>query len=191
MLYHSQGVPNLSTVALVPVFVLLAVRYSEGSLSTRRFVAFGAVALAAQYLISSETLAMTTVFGAIALALAYWQLPAWRAGLRRLIKAAPLAYAGCAVLISPFLWYVFFEPAFKPGLAVPETFSSDLLSFVFPAGVQELGDARFAALADTFGGDGAPFGGGGSAYLGLPLLLIAGLFAIHGTGAMQRRGSCC
>ena len=80
MLIHLTGGPYLALVALVPVFVLLVIRRVQGPIGARAFVVAMALALAGQYLISSEVLATATLFGAVALVLAYALLPDRRAG---------------------------------------------------------------------------------------------------------------
>ena len=179
LISNMQGVPNLTTVALLPMFLYLVVRRVEGSMSTRRFVLFGAPAVAFQFLTSNELLAMAVVFGTAAWLLALWLLPERRDGLRETAVAVLLTGLASAVLLSPYLYYMFFEPALRPTHAIPENYSADLLSFVFPSGVNEIGDRAFRNLAATFGGEGGPFGGGGRAYLGVPLLVIVGWFAVE------------
>jgi hypothetical protein len=65
MLTHLTGGPYLALVPLLPVFVLLVLRRLEGSIGSRAFVVWMALAMIAQFSISSEVLATATLFGIV------------------------------------------------------------------------------------------------------------------------------
>ena len=176
MLGALQGAPNVAHVELLPIFVLLVLRHLEGALSARRFSVLFGLAIVAQFSISVETVAMTTVFGAVALVLAYLLYEQRRAALAGAGRAIALAYLGAAVALGPFLYYMAFRPHTRPTHAVPATYSSDLLSFVFPTKLQALGDHAFAPLSHTYD-PGAGFGGSGYAYVGVALAVVVASFA--------------
>src|SRR4051794_3225219 len=163
---------NLTLVFLVPAMVHLVVRFAAGELSRRWFVALMAGAVVLQAGFSPEVLVSFTIIGALTLAAA-WQLgdvTARRAIAEGVVPALGIAYAVAAVLIAPYLYY-----ALKPG-GVPvlsgrsDKFSNDLLAFVVPPRVTAMGGGTFARTTSAFT---AGFVEGG-AYLGLPLLALAG-----------------
>ncbi len=163
MLIHLTGGPYLALVALLPILVLLVLRRLEGSIGSRRFVAWMTVALTAQYLISSEVLATATLFGGFALALAYALAPEHRGALIGVVKLLGAAYGLTIVLVSPFLLFFFFGHHYPPRAT---SYPADLASFVTPP--------PLVALARH----GTPFAGAGTeSYLGAPLVLLICLFA--------------
>jgi hypothetical protein len=158
VLLNLSGNPTQALVALVPIVVLLVLGRIEGTLGERGFAIWLALALAGQYLISSEVLATGSVFGALALALGWWLSPGSRAAIAGLLRPVLLAYAGCAILISPFLYYFAFGPHAPP---IQTRFSADLASFVVPSPLLALSRHQ-PALA----------GSGTASYLGLPLIAL-------------------
>jgi hypothetical protein len=172
VLSNLQGVPNLAFVGLLPLLALLAIRHVDGSLGTRAYVAGLAAVIALQFLMSSELLALALGVGAVALAAAALLMRERRAALSKTVRATLAAGALAALAVSPWLWWMLFEPHVDPIHARADRYSADLLSYVFPTGVQRLGRTWFAPLAQTFGGEGGGFGAGGRAYLGLPLVAI-------------------
>lgn len=167
MLTHLTGGPYLALVPLLPLFVLLVLRRLEGSIGPRAFVAWTAVAMIAQFSISSEVLATATLFGAIALALALALLPEQRPALLGVVKLIGAALLVTVVVVSPYLLYFQFGHHYPPGATF---FSADLTSFVIPP-----------SLVAISGHHGAPaIGSSTESYLGVPLLLLIGWFIWQG-----------
>ena len=162
MLLEMTGAPYLTLVALLPVFVLLVLRRVEGSIGRRRFVVAMTAALTGQYLISSEVLASATLFGGIALVLAFGLFASIRPALLDTAKLLVGAYAATLVLISPFLYFFFFGHQYPPGATY---FRADLASFVLPPPLVAL-----ARQQPAFAGSNT------EGYLGLPLIVLLGLF---------------
>jgi hypothetical protein len=158
MLLNLTGAPNLALTALVPVLVWLVLMRVDQTIGSRWFVAATALTLVGQYLISTEVLATATLFGAITLALAAALLPAVRPMLRHTLGLLALAYAGAAVLVSPFL-YFFVSGQHYPAGAVD--FNSDLAAYVLPS-------PRMAITRHTPALPGADT----QPYLGLPLVAL-------------------
>ena len=167
MLTHLTGGPYLALVPLLPVFVLLVLRRLEGSIGSRAFVVWMALAMIAQFSISSELLATATLFGAIALVLAFILLPERRPALLDVVKLLIGALAVTVVVVSPYLLYFEFGHHYPPGATF---FSADLTSFVIPP-----------SLVAVSGHHGVPsIGSSTESYLGVPLLLLIAWFIWQG-----------
>jgi len=164
VLAHLTGGPFLALVPLVPVFVLLVLRRLDGTLAPRRFVALIALAMIAQFLISTEVLATTALFGGLALLIAYALLEPLRPALIETVGLLLLAGVLTAVVVSPFLYFFFFGRHYPPA---GTAFSADLLSFVNPPG--------FLETSPGHGPTGLVLGSG-EAYLGVPLLALIAAF---------------
>jgi hypothetical protein len=140
MLAQTLGHLNLILVFPIPLATYLVVRWLEGSLSARRFVAFMAMVLTCEFLIDLEVLATATLVGAIALALAMRYSPREsRARLFHLIRLTAVGYAIMAVAMIPYLYYFFAFGSIHQPLWPSERFSTDLLNFVLPTPVQLFG----------------------------------------------------
>lgn len=167
---------SLCSIFLVPLAVLLVLTRIEEGISQRGF-AFALLALLiAQFLISTEILATMTLLGAIALAAA-WVLGSRDERRRIVALTAPIsfAYLGTAILMSPYLYYVFADFRAVP-LYSPSEYSANLLNFVTPTATVELGTAVgiFPRICARFTGNISEQ----TAYLGLPLLAVAGWLMI-------------
>jgi len=132
MLIALAGIPSHSFSALIAVAAYLVVRGVDGTLPRRAFVVLLALTLAGQFLISVEVFAMLTVLGALVAAMAYVLIADRRGAMRQALPAVALAYAGAMLLVSPFLWYMLFEPYLEPTHAIPANHSIDVLGFFVP-----------------------------------------------------------
>jgi hypothetical protein len=177
VLGNLQGGPNLVLVALLPVLVLLVVRHTRGAMGGRAFVVCMTLALTFQFLTSTEVLAMAGVFGAITLAAAFALLPEWRGRLTGTVKLLAIASLAAIALVSPLLWFMVFEPHTVPEQAL-KGFPADLASWFVPS--------SYIELATGHTPDGVPDYATGFGYLGLPLALLLGLFALE---ARRRRAA--
>jgi hypothetical protein len=180
MLVALAGIPSVGFVAFIPLAVYVVVRRIDESLGRRASIALLALVLAGQFLVSVEAFAVMTVLGGLIGLIAYALVPDLRHALRRVVPDVVLGYLGAVLIVSPFLWYMLFEPHLRPLHAIPERNSVDLLSFAVPTSLQALGAGTFPSLERDFGGALPVAGGaGGFAYLGLPLLAIAVLFGLE------------
>jgi hypothetical protein len=161
---HLDGLPQLSFVAVVPLIVLLVVRRMDGTLGERPFVVGMALALAAQFSISTEVLLTTAIMGAIVLGAAYFTVRERRAELRRTVQLLGMALLGMALLVSPFIFYALLRPHTAPDYTYFGV-RADLLAWVVP-------NARLEAF-----GFGAHRYAQGFGYVGIPLLVLLVLFA--------------
>jgi hypothetical protein len=167
MLTQLQGAPQLALIALLPLLVLLVVRHVRGAMSDRRFFVLAAIVLTAQILTSTEILATTVVFGSLALVAAWALLAEQRAALRRTTLVLIGALGGMAILSAPLLFAALFRERTLPHHALLG-FSADLVSFVVPGNL-------VAASAEQVGGQ-SPGWATQTAYFGVPLLVLVGLF---------------
>ena len=176
---------NLLAAFLLPLAVYLVLARLQGRIERRAFT-LGLLALAtAQFLITTEVLATMTIFGALALAAA-WMMG--ESGLRRRIAelAAPifLAYLGMAILVSPYLYYLFTGFRATP-IYSPSWHSTDLLNFVVPTRTVALGAAigLFRRVSAVFTSGVAEQ----AAYVGLPLPAIAVWFTLERRRTLEAR----
>jgi hypothetical protein len=179
------GHVNLLAAFLIPLAVYLVLARLQGRVGHRGFT-LGLLALVtAQFLITVEVLATMTIFGGIAL------VAAWAMGehdLRPRIEAlaAPIcfAYLGTAIILSPYLYYLF--AGFRPTpIYSTSRHSTDLLNFLVPTRTVALGSAfaLFRRASAGFTSDVAEQAG----YIGLPLLAIAIWFTLERRRTLEAR----
>jgi hypothetical protein len=168
MLGHLIGAPQLAFVALVPLFVLLVLWRLRGSLSGRAFVLAMTATMTAQFLTSTEVFATAALFGALTLAAAFALLPALRASLLSTAQLIAGSLVATGVLVSPLLFYMFFRPYTVPEQALAP-YPADLLALVVPS--HRTAANFYGSPADTPGWVST------FPYLGVPLLVLIGLFA--------------
>jgi hypothetical protein len=163
-------------VFILPLIVYLVLAQIEGRIERRTFALLFFALLVAQFLIATEVVATMTILGAAALAVV-WMFG--QSDLRRRIQAvaAPisLAYLATAVVVSPWLYYMFVDFRLKP-LRSSNEHSADLLSLVIPTQTIELGDMSdfFRNLSSRFTSNIFENG----RYVGIPLLIIVVWFAV-------------
>ena len=159
----------------IPLAVWATLRRLAGESEARTFVAGLVLLLVAQFLLSVEIFASATLFGAIAIAFAARSASAEE--YARLVSVAwsiGAAYAISAAILSPYLYYMLASGVPEGTIFSPKNNAADLLNFLVPTGVNELGRLRlFSTIASYFRSDLSE----SRAYLGLPLLTIAVLFA--------------
>ncbi|HET9074670.1 MAG TPA: hypothetical protein VFN48_08840 [Solirubrobacteraceae bacterium] len=174
-----QGRLSLVFTFLPVALCLLSLLRLEAAISRRRFVALSAVAVAAQFGISTEIAFTTACLSVVVVGVAACFAPAQtrRRLLGTVVPELLGAWGLAAVLCSPLLYYALTGPQVGSGpnshLAV-----ADLFSYVIPTPLVRLGQQRFALMASQFP-PAAGFGDTGT-YLGLPLLLGALAAAIAG-----------
>ncbi len=165
---------NLTGVFLLPLVALVLVRYVEGELAGRGLAVRLGVMLALQLSISTEVATTLTVFMALGLALAYWLLRDARPRLLSSLGPIVSAYGLGAILVAPLVYYTL--RGFVPrSFGDPPFFGTDLLNFVIPTQATGVAGEHFASLTFHFPGNNDERG----AYLGLPILFIAGAFAVR------------
>ena len=176
---------NLLAAFLIPLAVHLVLARLHERISRRIFILALLALATAQFLISTEILATMTVFGALALAAA-WTMGARELRRRTAELAAPifLAYLGTAMLVSPYLYYLWAGFRTTP-IYSPSWHSADLLNFLVPTRTIALGSAigLFRGVSATFTSDVSEQ----AAYVGLPLLAIAIWFTLERWRTLEAR----
>jgi hypothetical protein len=171
MLGHEQIV----LVFPIALIVWIVLRRLAGEISARRFVAAMVVLLIIQFGCFIEGFATAAVSGAIALGLALlFTAGDARRRLWLLVPSLAAAYAIAAVLLSPFLYFMF-AGGFQHGVIfTPWLFSADLLGFIVPTPLNAFGRVHLlAAMTVNFRTNLFEAG----PYIPLPLFLIVALYA--------------
>lgn len=172
MLGHEVGHVNLTAVFLLPLMALVLVRAVRRELDGRGLALRLGPMLGVQLLISTETSATLTIALLLAAALACALVPAARRRLRALAPAVAAAYAVGAVIASPLLYYVLTD--FVSGeFTRASLFHLDAANLVVPTHTTAVAGDASARISDHYYGNESEETG----YLGLPLLVLLGLFA--------------
>lgn len=173
-LAHLPGHLSLTLIFILPLLIYLVLRRLNGDLKPPTFVLLLTLALVSQFLFSNEIFAIMMLFGFITLLLAFLLFPV--DVKTRLVSTARLigvAYVLAAVVLSPYLYYVFVSGFPRTPINNPKTFSSDLLNFLIPTPITFLGHRQFVDVTSQFTAGVSE----ATAYLGLPLILIIVSFA--------------
>ena len=178
----NEGRLHMEAVFLVPLFALVVVRYLRCDLDGRGLAWRLGVLLALQLSLSTELATSATLALAVGLALAFWLVREARARLRSSLLPIAAGYALAGLLAAPLLVYALVD-------GIPGAFSganlsrSDLLNFVLPTRLFGIGGSSLEELTVRFPRGGQESG----AYLGLPLLVVLGLFAFRSRGTAAGR----
>jgi hypothetical protein len=159
----------------LPIAIWALLRHLAGELETRGLVTILVVLLVTQFLMSPEIYASAALLGTIAIALAFRMAPAEEQ--HRLLSVGAriiLAYAVSAVLLAPYLYYMFAFGVPHGVFFSPWRSSIDLANLFVPTLANQLGNvAVFGAITSQFRNSLHECGG----YIGLPLIAIIVLFA--------------
>lgn len=174
MLGHMMGHLDLVLVFPIPLLVLVALRYGEGSLSRRRATVLSVLLFTFQYLSSPElTLTLVIVAGS-GLVLAAALVPARRLQVRAIALLTLGAGLVAVVLVSPFIVYALTGDVSEPFFATFGHLGADALGLAVPTSIVRLGRAWFLPVSARFPSGLSESG----VYLGIPLLLILGRYVI-------------
>src|SRR3984893_3230392 len=174
MLTGMVGSLFLMLVFPVPLAVWATLRRLAGELEAHGFVTILVVLLVTQFLMSAEIFATAALFGAIAIALAARPASCEERTLRlRAGMSIVVAYSISAVILLPYLYYMFAFRTPRGEVFSPWRISIDLSNFFVPTITNQVGNLPFCgAIAHQFLNELAESGG----YLGLPLIAIVALF---------------
>ncbi len=165
----------LDFIACVPLLVWLAALRYRHKITSPMFVAASAITLVFQFGTSVEVFATATLFGSSALALSYLLRAADRELLTEVAIGLGCSYLLCLVLVSPYLYYMAKEWLSVPvWIQPPNVYVADLMNYVVPTRITAVGGPWAVSISKTFTGNDSENG----AYLGLPLVMIIGAFAV-------------
>ena len=150
MLSESLGHLFLLHIYPVPLAVYFVLLRLDGHLSRPAFVTLMVAVLGIGFLSSTELFATTSMFGAITLGLSYLLFGSEvRRSLERVAYEIAATYALLALVLAPYLYYVFAQgvpPPINPAWA----YSNDLLAFLVPTSIILLGSRAFASIQSQF-----------------------------------------
>jgi hypothetical protein len=174
MLCHMLAHLVLILIFLIPLAVYVTLLRLDATIGRVGFITGLSAILLFQFLSSTEIFATATIFGGIALVLSFLLADREsRSNIINVSKEITCAYAVVTIFLAPYLYYVF-----VPGLPilpnVANTYSNDLLSFVFPPPVLLLSPHLSTSILGRFF-QVAPWWEQ-AGYLGPGLLLLTSLF---------------
>jgi hypothetical protein len=159
----------------VPLTVWLILRRLSGEIAARRFIVALAILIAMQFLLFAELAASATLVGVTAFALALsFTDGGTRRGLFALMPQIAMAYAVAAIIISPYLFFMFGFGHPAESVFDPTLLGADLVSFLIPTSVNEFGRSElFGMISRHYMATLTEVG----SYLAWPLIAITVLFA--------------
>ncbi|AHK71607.1 hypothetical protein AD931_12055 [Gluconobacter oxydans] len=172
---QSLGHLNLTSIALVPVCLLLCKAYLDRTITNPRFIAALSMIALLQLGISTEVLFTSAVMGIVTWCVFVATAPCKARHLYFLL-ARDVVLAGIVTIIlaSPFLFYLVKGMKVVPGqLNDPDVYSADILNFLVPTPVTLPCGALFSSISDQFTGNISEQ----DAYIGLPFFLLAVYFS--------------
>ena len=174
---EKQGHLNLDAVFVIPLVVLVLLRFLNGELGARGLILRLGPLLALELLISTEVVFTLTFGVSVALVLAFALARERRGRLRALVLPLLGSYLLAAALTAPFVYYLltgFHRSAFW---GRPQ--AGDLLNYVVPPDFALLAGSLGPRLAHGFSGMVL----GEEVFVGLPALVIVALWAVRRTPA--------
>ncbi len=174
---------NLSCVFLIPLAGLLAVRFFEGGLSSRRYLALLALVLVLQFGISTEVFATVAVLAIVFFVLAAFLLDV-PSRLVPLAEYTVLAYVAAGAVVSPYLFHAFGGSSAPPVRPHASKHILDFANIVYPTKTTWLRPSGADAVTSKFTSGIDEIGG----YLGIPLLVIVALAVVTARRGRARRG---
>jgi len=172
MLGHELGHLHLTSVFLVPLAALFLLQFLEGRIGRRGLAVRFIPLLVLQLSFSTEVFFTLTLALAAGLAIGAWTVPGARRALLSALVPLAGAYAACAVVAGPLLYYALTS---YQGVVTPTGNNpADLVTYAFPTRITAIGGSLAAHFDPHIPFVSAEDG----QYLGLPLLAIVALFAV-------------
>ncbi len=172
LIHNWQGQPNLTVIALFPLMVYLLLRWWDGTLGPKGYVAWLTLTMALEFYTFNEAFAeMTAVWaGALVIGFAVARRPA-RPTIARLARLSAIAYLGAVVLSAPYLIYSLWH--YQGALTRQQpAFSLQFVRLIVPTSQQMFGFIPLVAYSNHLGRSGI------DDYVGLPLLVVLLLLAV-------------
>jgi hypothetical protein len=173
------GQPNLTVNLLLPLMLYLALLWRDGKLGRGAFIGLMGAAMAAEFYISIEVFAEMTVLWAVGLLIGFaLARPEARRTVARLAGLVTAAYVVAIVLASPYLAYALpHYPASFSGTSghhapSPQYPALNLVNLVVPRPSRVFWLTSLTHYAASLTGFSS------SAYVGIPLLVIAAALAV-------------
>jgi hypothetical protein len=177
----------LFAVFLLPLTVSVVLMRLDEQIGARTFMCLTCALLVGEFLIFTETFAITTLIGAAALTLGWlFARCDLRGQIQALLRPIAFAYVGTALLVSPYLYYLFIGFRMAPYYSALK-YSANLMNFVVPTKTTALWYAApiFQGLSSSSVTDPVIFENG--SYVGLPLLIVAGWYMIENRRTVASR----
>jgi hypothetical protein len=174
MLGHELGHLHLTAVFLVPLAALFVLQFVEGGVG-RDGLAWRLIPLLVlQLSFSTEVFFTMAAALVVSLVVAALTVPASRSRLRAAIAPLLGAYAACAVVAAPLLYFAFSD---YQGVITPTGNNlADFVTFAFPAQLTALGGSLAPHFDPRLGSPSSEVG----QYLGLPALAVVTWYAVRG-----------
>jgi hypothetical protein len=159
---------NLSAVFLFPLIALVVLRHLRGELSRRALAWRLGLLLAFQLTLSTEFAMLASLALVISLALGYLLVPAERGPVRTAIPAVAAGFGLAILFAAPFVYYLVFH--FESGAVITDikSYGTDVLAAISPQGLAISGKDPLGLSTHVSTHSG---------YLGLPTVIILGLYA--------------
>lgn len=153
----------------IPLMILLAIRKMNGDLSSIKFLLGNALLYSFMVGTSTEITATFTIFSALSVIAFYIFTPSLRAKIKSIIKFELISGAITAILSSPFLYYIITGLNKIHGhINSPTFYSADLINYIIPTPMTDIGKHLFANIASNFTGNYSEEG----AYIGVILAAL-------------------
>jgi hypothetical protein len=165
---------NDALVFPIPLAVYVGLLRLNEHINARRFVMFLILLRVTQFFCFIELFATLTVVVGVTLLLAVASAP--DEIRKRLISITPpiiLSYALTVIIVSPYLYFLLVQRVRQTEIMSASAYSIDLLNFVIPTPLNELGKFRSVRLLTSSFVCGLVECGG---YMGLPMIAIVALF---------------
>ncbi|HEY4346959.1 MAG TPA: hypothetical protein VGM80_05170 [Gaiellaceae bacterium] len=170
-LSQSEGHLHMTSVFLVPLVALVVLRYLEGGLDRRGLALRLGSLFGFEVLLSTEVALTMSLALAVSLLLAAALVPERRPRIVSLVTPLAAAAGFAAILISPFLYYALTGYVASP-LSPPRAYIADVLNTFIPTDLSLASFGATGPIVRRFPGNGSEWG----SYLGLPVLVILGLY---------------
>ena len=172
----TSGHLHLLLAFSVPLSLYLVLLRTDEQISRLNFILLLASILFAQLLLSLEIFATITMFGALGLLLSWsFSSDQYRETILDLVAPIACAYCVATVAAAPYFYHFFIYSVHLAPDSTAAFFSADPLNLLVPTPSIELG--RFASFSSVSAGFIGGWTGEAGAYISLPLLLIAVVFA--------------